>query len=103
MSIGYFVSCVAGLSCIVIGLRYCSFLLPAAILQHARVLYLAKYLPSVIMTVLVFYSTRAELASVRQAGVALVSLGLVAGLHLWRRSFLLSIFSGSVCYILLAN
>ena len=33
----------------------------------------------------------------------LIAVGVTAGLHLWRRNTLLSIFGGTVCYMLLVQ
>lgn len=66
------------------------------------VLYLGKVLPMAIMCILVLYCVK----DISFAGAAgwlpkLASLAAVTGLHLWKRNTTLSIFAGTVCYMVL--
>lgn len=79
-------------------------LVPFAIFSRkpmpARLQKLAKLLPSAIIAVLVIYCIRnAVFASVTELLVTLFSVGVVVGLHLWKRQTLLSIAGGTVVYM----
>lgn len=66
------------------------------------ILYLGKVLPMAIMTILVLYCIRnTSFGSPQNYLPQLVSLALVVLLHLWKRSSTLSIFGGTICYMIL--
>ena len=66
------------------------------------VTYLGTVLPSAIMVILVVYCLRNTAWSVPPHGAAeLISVAVVAGLQIWRRDSILSIFAGTACYMLL--
>lgn len=68
--------------------------------DHPMLLYLGRYMPPAIMTVLVIYSLKSvELASVPYGINELLALALTTLLHLWRSNALLSIFSGTLFYM----
>ncbi len=68
------------------------------------VTYLGKVLPFAIMGMLVVFCLKStSLTSFPHGIPELISVGVVAGLHIWKRNTLLSIISGTVIYILLIN
>ena len=68
----------------------------------AWVRYLGKMLPMAIMTILVLYCIRGTTFSSAAACLPqLISLAVVTILHIWKRNTTLSIFSGTLCYMIL--
>lgn len=64
--------------------------------------YLGKALPAAIFGMLVVYCLKNVDVTAGAHGLPeLISVVLVAGLHLWKRNMLLSIGVGTVCYMLL--
>jgi branched-subunit amino acid transport protein AzlD len=64
--------------------------------------YLQKYIPPMIMTVLVLGCYKGLSFAAWPYGIPELAAGLaVAALHLWRRNTLLSIFGGTALYIAL--
>lgn len=68
------------------------------------ILYLGKVLPFAIMGMLVVYCLRGiSLGSSPHGLPEIISCVLVVVLHLWKRNTLLSIISGTVCYMVLVQ
>ena len=68
------------------------------------VAYLGRVLPYAIMGMLVVYCLRnTQLAAAPHGVPEIIACAVVAGLHLWKRSTLLSIVGGTVCYMLLVQ
>lgn len=66
--------------------------------------YLGKVLPFAIMGMLVVFCLKSTSVTAYPYGIPeLISVLIVAGLHIWKRNTLLSIIAGTVCYILLIN
>jgi len=66
--------------------------------------YLGKVLPYAIMGMLVIYCLKSvSLAEVPHGLPELIALAVVVGLHLWKRNTLISIASGTICYMLLVQ
>ena len=64
--------------------------------------YLGKVLPSAIMIILVVYCLRNTAFTVAPYGAAeLLSVLAVVIMQLWRKNSLLSIFTGTACYMIL--
>jgi branched-subunit amino acid transport protein AzlD len=64
--------------------------------------YLQKYIPPMIMTVLVLGSYKGISFARAPYGLPELAAGLVvAALHLWKRNTLLSIFAGTALYMIL--
>ncbi|WP_262429227.1 branched-chain amino acid transporter permease [Paratissierella segnis] len=64
--------------------------------------FLGKYLPYSIMGMLVVYCLKDVSITSSPFGIPeLISVVLVAVLHFWKRNTLVSIVSGTVCYMLL--
>lgn len=66
--------------------------------------YLGQVLPCAIMGMLVIYCLKGVRLTAAPFGIPeLLGCAIVAGLHLWKRSTLLSIGAGTVCYMLLVQ
>lgn len=66
--------------------------------------YLGKVLPFAIMGMLVVFCLKSTSVTSFPYGIPeLISVSVVAGLHIWKRNTLLSIIAGTVIYILLIN
>lgn len=66
--------------------------------------YLGKALPPAIMAVLVVYCLRGVSFFRGNHGIPeIISVLLVAGLHIWKKNILLSIGLGTVCYMVLVQ
>ena len=65
-------------------------------------LHVTRFLPPLVMAALLIFSFRTEDFRVYPHGIpAIVGLALTLSLHLWRRNSLLSIFTGTVAYMVL--
>lgn len=66
------------------------------------ILYLGKVLPMAVMCILVLYCIR-DISFASAGGFVpyTLSLAVVVGMHLWKRSTALSILAGTVCYMVL--
>lgn len=95
---------VAVVALVTIGLRFLPFALFRGRDTPKFIAYLGKVLPFAIMGMLVVYCLRGISFTTMPFGIPeLVSVALVAGLHLWKRNTLLSIISGTVCYMILVQ
>lgn len=65
--------------------------------------FLGVYMPVGVMTVLVVYTVGGAAGSPGGIAAALIASALTLGLHAWRRSPGLSIFTGTLVYMLLVN
>lgn len=66
--------------------------------------YLGKVLPGAIMATLVIYCLRGlSFTAAANFVPQLICAAIVAGLHLWRRNTLLSIFGGTAVYMVLVQ
>ena len=85
--------------------RFLPFLLfPAGKPTPKYIQYLGKVLPAAVFGLLVIYSLKNVSIFAGSHGIPeLISIAVVIGLHLWKRQMLLSIASGTVCYMLLVQ
>lgn len=85
--------------------RFLPFLIfPAGKPVPRYVRYLGKALPPAVFGLLVVYCLKNVSLFAGSRGVPeFFSIGVVAGLHLWKRQMLLSIAGGTVCYMLLVQ
>lgn len=84
--------------------RLLPFILLYKISEHPMLLYLGRYLPPVMMVLLLFYCFRDLRFSALADGPAeLLALALVIVLHLWRGNALLSIMAGTGLYMFLCQ
>lgn len=66
--------------------------------------YLGKALPSAIFGMLVVYCLKnVEILSGSHGFPELISIGVVAALHFWKRQMLVSIAGGTICYMVLVQ
>ena len=95
---------VAVMALVTIALRF----LPFAIFRGREtppfIAWLGKVLPYAIMSMLVVYCLRGiSFSSFSEWLPELIATALVVLIHLWKRNTLLSIISGTVCYMLLVQ
>lgn len=70
----------------------------------AYIEFLGKFLPYAIIGMLVVYCLKSVSFVSAPFGIPeLIAVVLVAALHIWKRNTLLSIISGTVCYMLLIH
>ncbi|MCQ2522577.1 MAG: AzlD domain-containing protein [Lachnospiraceae bacterium] len=68
----------------------------------AYVAYLGKYLPFSMMAMLVVYCLKSTTVMAKPYGLPeLISVLVVAGLHIWKKNTVLSVIAGTACYMLL--
>ena len=96
---------ITGIALVTAGLRFLPFLLFSGNKQTPPfVAYLGKVLPYAVMGMLVIYCLRNVNFTAAPYGLPeMISCLLVAVLHLWKRSTLLSIAGGTACYMLLVQ
>jgi len=86
------------------GLRWLPWLLFGRRAVPKVVEYLGRILPMAVMVSLLVYCLRGMQFTSAGAWVPqVIAVGVTAGLHWWRRSTLLSIAAGTVCYMLLVQ
>lgn len=84
--------------------RFLPFFLPAKWLQFPLVQTLKEGLPGVILLLLVVYSLKDTPMTQAPWGLPeALALGLVLGLHLWKRNALVSIAGGTALYMVLVQ
>ena len=68
------------------------------------ILYLGRMLPPAVIAMLIVYCLK-DLSFAQPGGWVpqLISVAVVAGLHLWRHNNLLSIFGGTILYMILVQ
>lgn len=85
-------------------LRFLPFLIFGSRETPTFVTYLGKVLPYAVMGMLVVYCLRNISFVASPHGIPeLLSVALVALLHLWKRNMLLSIIGGTACYMVLVQ
>ena len=92
---------VAVVALVTIAIRFAPFLIFRGTKQTPPfVAYLGKVLPYAIMGMLVVYCLRnISFISAQHGAPELIACAVVAALHLWKRSTLLSIIGGTACYM----
>lgn len=85
--------------------RFLPFLIfPAGKPAPRYIRYLGKVLPPAVFGLLVIYCLKNVNVFTGSHGIPeLISIAVVAGLHLWKRQMLLSIAGGTICYMLLVQ
>lgn len=103
ISAGYVIAGLAVMGLITVLLRLAPFVALSR-LQHSRIVqFLGIYMPAGVMVVLVIYTLRDTSTAVASWVPAAAGMAVVIGLHLWRRSSVLSIFAGTAMYVALAS
>ena len=68
------------------------------------IVYLGKYLPGAVFSLLVIYCLKNVNFLTGSHGLPeLIAILVVIGLHLWKRQMLVSIAGGTICYMLLVQ
>jgi branched-subunit amino acid transport protein AzlD len=99
---GYVLGAILAMAAVTLLCRATPFLFFMSRRPPAVVDYLQRYIPPMIMTVLVLGSFKNVSFAAAPHGVPEIAAGLiVAGLHLWKRNTLLSIFAGTALYMFL--
>lgn len=85
--------------------RFLPFLaFPAGRSTPKYIQYLGRVLPGAVFGLLVVYCLKNVNVFTGSHGLPeMISIGVVAALHLWKRQMLLSIAGGTVCYMLLVQ
>lgn len=96
----------AGMIAVMAGVTMLLRMLPFLIFRDketpAYITFLGKYLPYAIMAMLVVYCLKGISFLQAPFGIPeLVSVAVVAILHLWKRNTLISIAGGTLCYMLI--
>ncbi|MBL3669377.1 AzlD domain-containing protein [Streptomyces sp. M2CJ-2] len=84
-------------------LRALPFAVLAPLRASATVQYLSTRMPAGIMVILVVYCLRDLPVTESRALAPLAALAVTVGLHLWRRTALLSILAGTAVHVTLAS
>lgn len=83
--------------------RALPFLALRADTKHPLVLYLGRYLPPAVMTLLIIYCVRDVSLTIAPYGLPhWIAIAFTAALHLWRGNALLSIGAGTALFIWLS-
>lgn len=94
----------AVIALVTVGLRALPFIIFNGKKTPEFILYLSQVLPFAIMGMLVVFCLKNVSFLQAPYGIPeLISCALVALLHLWKRNTLVSIVSGTVCYMLLVQ
>lgn len=92
------------MSLVTIGLRALPFLIFREKKAPAFIEFLGKYLPFAIMGMLVVYCLKGISFVQMPFGIPeMIAVAVVVGLHVWKRNTLLSIVSGTACYMILIH
>ncbi|MGD8710662.1 MAG: AzlD domain-containing protein [Ectothiorhodospiraceae bacterium] len=98
----YLILAIAGMTVATFLTRALPFLVLREGADHPLVLYLGRYLPAAVMTLLVIYCVKdVEFLSAPYGLPQLAGIGVTAAVHLWRRNALLSIAAGTGLFMLL--
>lgn len=87
------------------GLRFLPFIIFGGNKQTPGYIeYLGRVLPYAIMGMLIVYCLRETPVTVSPHGIPeLIAIAVVTGLQIWRRNTLISILTGTVCYMILVQ
>jgi len=101
---GYLAAAVGVAAAITFALRAVPFLLVEPLRASVTVRRLGREMPAGIMVILLIYLVHGAAAEGTAPPAAQATgLALTAGLHLWRRNALLSVFAGTAAYVALVN
>jgi len=68
------------------------------------IVYIETYFPPVIMTILIFYSIKdIEFTSYPYGLLELTAIAFTSFIHIWKNNYLVSIFGGTIFYMLLVQ
>ena len=95
---------IAVIALVTIALRFLPFLIFRGRETPKFIAYLGKVLPFSIMGMLVVYCLRNTSFAAIPFGIPeIIGVSVVVVIHLWKRNTLLSIISGTVCYMVLVQ
>ena len=100
-SAGYLLTALAVIFLVTFALRALPFAFIAPVRDSALLAYLGAHMPVGIMLILTAYTLRSVTAAPSSRGTMAVALALTVGLHVWRKSALLSIVAGTGMYMAL--
>lgn len=103
ISAGYVIAGLAVMGVITVLLRLAPFVALSRLQDSRLVQFLGIFMPAGVMVVLVMYTLRDTSSAVASWVPAVAGMAVVIGLHLWRRSSVLSIFAGTAVYVVLAS
>ena len=103
MTSEYMLTCIFMAALINISLRYAPFLAPGSFLRKGFIQFLGRYLPGVIMSILVIFCIKDTFGHQDKMLMTLVSGTFVALIHIWKRNVLLSIGGGTALYMFLIS
>lgn len=102
MSNTYVLILIAVMAIVTMAIRFAPFILFNGKETPEFINYLGKYLPYSIIAMLVVYCLKGVSIMKGSRGIPeLISVAVVAGLHIWKRNTLLSIVAGTLCYMFL--
>lgn len=101
--LGYLLAAVAVSAAVTWGLRALPFTALAPLRASRTVQYLSTRMPAGVMVILLVYCLRNLPLTSPRALPPLAGLTVTTGLHLWRRSALLSILGGTAVCVLLSS
>ena len=102
MSNTYVLILIAVMALVTMAIRFAPFILFNGKETPEFINYLGKYLPYSIIAMLVVYCLKGVSLVKGSHGLPeLISVAVVAGLHIWKRNTLLSIVAGTLCYMFL--
>ena len=102
MSNTYVLILIAVMALVTMAIRFAPFILFNGKETPEFINYLGKYLPYSIIAMLVVYCLKGVSFVKGSHGLPeLISVAVVAGLHIWKRNTLLSIVAGTLCYMFL--
>ncbi|MFF8787754.1 branched-chain amino acid transporter permease [Streptomyces sp. NPDC015125] len=103
-STGYIVSALVTVVAITFALRAVPFAFLGRLRQSHVTAFLSQHMPAGIMVILVIYLLRGVDVTTSPYGLTeATGIAVTAGLYLWRRNVLLSIFAGTAAYVLLLH
>ena len=102
MSNTYVLILIIAMALVTMAIRFAPFILFNGKETPEFINYLGKYLPYSIIAMLVVYCLKGVSVFKGSHGLPeLISVAIVAGLHIWKRNTLLSIVAGTLCYMFL--
>lgn len=102
MSNTYVLILIIAMALVTMAIRFAPFILFNGKETPEFINYLGKYLPYSIIAMLVVYCLKGVSVFKGSHGLPeLISVSIVAGLHIWKRNTLLSIVAGTLCYMFL--
>lgn len=103
LSPGYVLAGLAVIGVITVLLRLAPFVALARLQESRLVVFLGVFMPAGVMVVLAMYTLKDTTVALASWGPVAIALAVTIGLHLWRRSSVLSVLAGTAVYVALAS